>query len=203
MVRISNGRSKASGSRRAERTRRAILQAAAAAFREHGYAGAGMREIAEKAELSPANLYYYFGGKDEILFYCQDHSLDRLLAAADEAAVSGEPPAAQIGRVIRAHLRCVLDELDGASAHLEVDALPAPLRRRVVAKRDRYERAVRALVAAGVDAGSFAGRDPILVTRAILGALNSTVRWFRPGGAVSAARLADEYADFLVRGLLA
>ena len=37
-----------------------------------------MRDIAVAADLSPANLYHYFSGKDEILFFCQDRTLDRL-----------------------------------------------------------------------------------------------------------------------------
>ena len=39
-----------------------------------------MRDIALAADLSPANLYHYFKGKDELLFYCQDRALDRMLA---------------------------------------------------------------------------------------------------------------------------
>ena len=49
-------------------------------FRERGFADTGMRDIAGAADLSPANLYHYFKGKDEILFYCQDRALDRMLA---------------------------------------------------------------------------------------------------------------------------
>ena len=104
--------------------------------------------------------------------------------------------------MIRAHVRCVLDEVDGASAHVAVDALPPALRRKIAAKRDRYERAVRRLVADGVEAGEFRPCDPTLVARALLGALNWTVQWYRPGGRTTPARVAEEYADYLVRGLI-
>src|SRR5438046_8657551 len=83
MVHFSNHRSK----RRAEARRVEILRAAARIFRERGFAAAGMREIAVAADLSPANLYHYFRGKEELLYFCQDRALDRLIAALDDAAV--------------------------------------------------------------------------------------------------------------------
>ncbi len=182
--------------------RQAILRAAAGVFRRRGFARTGMRDIARAADLSPGNLYYYFRSKEELLYFCQDHSVGRMLASARAAPARGRAPAERLAHVVRAHLACMLDELDGAAAHTEVDALPPALRARIVARRDAYERAVRRIVADGVRRGAFVACDPALVTRALLGALNWTARWYRPGGAIAPAAVADAYADYLVRGLL-
>ena len=58
--------------------------------------------------------------------------------------------------VIKAHLHYTLDELEGATAHLEIDMLPEEMRRTIIDKRDRYEQAVRALIVKGVTRGEFA-----------------------------------------------
>src|SRR5882672_5005541 len=122
--------------RRALATRSAILRAAAGVFRDRGFAETGMREIAAAADLSTANLYYYFKSKADILYFCQDHSVDRMLASARALERRKVAPAERLRRVILAHLQCTLDELDGAAAHTEVQALPPVLRERIVRKRD-------------------------------------------------------------------
>jgi AcrR family transcriptional regulator len=207
MVQISNSGSNKVGSermrRKSETRRLGILRAAARVFRRSGVAAAGMREIADEADLSPGNLYYYFAGKDELLFFCQDRTLDRMLEAAEAARASIVPVSDQLRAVIRAHLHYTLDELEGATAHLEIDMLAEDLRRSIIEKRDKYEHAVRALVVKGVRRGDFVSCDAALVARAILGALNWTVRWYRPDGAQSVAAIAEALADYLVRGIAA
>ena len=162
-----------------------------------------MRDIAEAADLSAANLYHYFRGKDEILFYCQDRALDRMLAAVATARRSSGSAADRLRATLVAHLRTLLDEVEGAAAHLAVDALSPVLRARIVTKRDRYERALRRLIEDGAAAGEFVAVDAALITRAMLGALNWTVTWFRPDGPQPADAVGAATAEFLVRGIAA
>ena len=69
--------------RRRDAARVAILRAAGRIFRERGFAETAMRDIAAGADLSVANLYLHFSGKDEILYFCQDRSLDLMLGALE------------------------------------------------------------------------------------------------------------------------
>lgn len=180
-----------------------ILRAAGKMFRMQSFADMKMREIAAAADLSPANLYNYFKGKHELLFFCQDNSLDRMLAALRTARSAEAGAAEKLHLVIESHLRCVLDEVEGSAAHLLTCQLPPQLQRPLIAKRDRYEEGVRQLILAGIQSGEFISCDAALATRAILGSLNWSVRWFSHEGPLTASQIAEEFSRFLIRGLLA
>jgi AcrR family transcriptional regulator len=197
VVQLSNRRSV-----RADARRVAIMRAAARVFRARGFADAGMRDIASAADLSLGNLYHYFRGKNELLFFCQDRSADRLLAALTVARRDRRPLPDRLRGMAIAHVLCLVDEVEGSAAHLEVNALPARLRTRIVAKRDQYERGVRALIAGGVRAGVLHVADATIATRAFLGALNWTAHWFHPDGPQSPQHIAEQVADYAVSGLL-
>src|SRR5207245_3910431 len=98
---------------------------------------------------SPANLYNYFAGKHEILYFCQDNSLDRMIAALDKARKMRTGAASKLRLMIASHLRCILDEVEGSTAHV-LTALPRRQQRYLLAKRERYEDGLRSLIAAGV-----------------------------------------------------
>jgi AcrR family transcriptional regulator len=187
--------------RRRDRQRDAILRAAARLFREHGYADTGMRDIAAAADISAANLYHYFNGKNELLFYCQDRALDRMLDAVRSARRTSPSAAERLRLVFTTHLRTLLDEIEGATAHLQIESLPPVLRTALVRKRDQYEHALRRLIADGVRTGELVEMNPAIVARAMLGAMNWTVTWFRPEGTDTAAAVGDVISQFLVRGI--
>jgi AcrR family transcriptional regulator len=190
--------------RRYRARRLEILRAAGREFRTRGFAETGMREIAAAADLSPANLYNYFGGKHEILFFCQDNALDRLIANLQRTRRTRTQSASEkLRTIIHFHLHCVLDEVEGSAAHLLTNSIPSHLQKRLLTKRDRYEQGVRHLIAAGIRSTEFLPADPALAARAILGALNSTIPWFNPQGPLTTEELADNFATYLIRGLQA
>jgi len=184
---------------RSNRKRLEVLRAAAGEFRRRGFGGTGMREIAAAMGVQPGALYYYFKSKEEILYFVQDWSLDRMLEAARQV-VRGPAPV-RLRTLIVAQMRCMLDELGGSAAHMEFTALPPAMLAKIVAKRDRYERTMRRVVEDGMRTGAFRRGDAKLATLAILGAINWSIRWYRPGGDRTVDEIANAFADLLVRGL--
>lgn len=160
-----------------------------------------MDEIAERLDMAKGNLYYYFKNKQELLFFCQDHSLDRLVANAEAILATDEPDDEKLRRIVVGHVVCVLDELDGASAHTAVRALPDDLRERVISKRDGYEAIVVGLVEAGMASKAFAETDAKMAALALLGALNGATRWYRPEGRLAPSEIGEAFADLFLDGL--
>lgn len=148
-------------------------------------------------------LYYYFPSKHDLLYFCQDSSCDRLLQEAGHIWRLDLRADGKLYRLIVAQVLCMLDELYGAAAHLEISALPPARRDRIVAKRDRYERVTRELIEEGIHSKVFSPCDPKLIAFAILGAVNWTAKWYQPSGPFPPEGIAHGFARLLVRGLLA
>ena len=70
------------------KTRQAILNAARDLFVTEGYRHVSMRKIAERIEYSPAAIYSYFPGKDDIFFALAEEGF-RILASEAVAAIQG------------------------------------------------------------------------------------------------------------------
>ena len=81
------------------RMRSRILEAAQSLVVENGYSNLSLREIARRIDYSPAGLYEYFRGKDEIIDALCSRTEQRLAAALQGAATvgSGEHPLVSMG----------------------------------------------------------------------------------------------------------
>jgi TetR/AcrR family transcriptional regulator len=187
--------------RKTRQRRVEILKSAAAAFRRRGYHGASMGEIAQALRMTKGSLYYYFENKEEILFFCHDYSLDILLEGLERVETAGGTPPQKLRSLVESFVHHILDDLRGTALTLDFQALSAPRLRRVIAKRDRFDRGIRRLLQEGMDAGAFAPGDPKLLTFAILGAVNWIPRWFDPTGPATSEQIGRAFADYLVAGL--
>ena len=183
--------------------RREILRAASCVFRREGLHATGMRDIAAELGMHVGNLYYYFENKQALLAFCQEETLDRLLRLVRDAAELDARADARLHWLIRGHVLTLNQEIPASLAHLEVEALEPEQRRIVLRRRRRYERAYRELVDEGVEAGVFRNTDSKVAVLAILGAVNWTVKWYRERGSWALDDIATEFADLMVRGLLA
>ncbi|HYU78059.1 MAG TPA: TetR/AcrR family transcriptional regulator [Vicinamibacterales bacterium] len=179
-----------------------ILKSAAAAFRHRGYHGASVDEIASALEMTKGNLYYYFRNKEEILFACHDYSLDVLLSLMADVQAASVGPNEKLRRLILAFIHVILDELQGTALTLDLQALSPPLLKRIITKRDRFDRGMRDIIQQGIDEGTFRHADPKLIAFAIMGAVNWIPKWFDPAGPASSEQIGHAFADYLVDGLV-
>lgn len=183
------------------RRRGQVLQAALRAFRDKGYHGTTLEDIAARLGVRNTALYHYFPDKESILFACHQESLaevERILATA-RAEHTG--PRDRLMHVVREHVRVMIETLEGAPLGFEVAVLSPPRQAEVIAARDRYEQGVRALVHEGCRQRVFRPVDPKVATFAIMGAINWIARWYHHDGAIDSDQLGSAFAEYLVGGL--
>jgi len=158
--------------RNAEETRAAILQAAVEVFSHEGAAGARTDEIAKRAGVNKALLYYYFKDKDAlhaaVLDLAMGHIVPKLMAAIDSA----RDPRRQLMAYVDAHfdaiaanpvvMRIMQHELmrarEGGASHLRliVERYHKPLSARI-----------QQIIANGIEQGQFRPVDPRHTTLSI------------------------------------
>ncbi len=145
-------------------------------------------------------LYHYFPDKEAILWACHQESLaelDRIISGARRLDRASQ----QLAHVIREHVRVMTDTLEGSPLAFEITAFSPERQQKIIAARDRYERAVRRMITRGIEDGEFRPVDVKIAVFAILGSINWIARWYDPDGALKADELGRQFAAHLVGGL--
>ncbi len=183
-------------------TRDDILDAAAQVFRQKGFHGASMADIAEAVNLQKASLYHHVSSKQEILLNLLDRALDMLIEQIGAVAGQSLPADEKLRQMIRAYLKGLADNSDLSSVLLfEHRSLEPEQRLRHIPQRDRFESIWRDVLDQGVRDGLFDCPDPALIVRGLMGTLNWTLTWYRPDGGLSIEAIADQYASLVLDGL--
>jgi AcrR family transcriptional regulator len=187
--------------------RREIESAASTLFRERGYSGTSVRDIARAVDIQGASLYAHVSSKQDVLWSIVERMASRFEAAAD-VVEAGDPravvfgPSVQLMSLVRAHVGVLTDDVEAASVFVrEWQALEADRRDSIASRRDAYEARFRATIATGVEIGAFGDIDPALTATYILTALNGLVSWYSPSGRLSPRTIAEAYADLSVRAV--
>ncbi len=183
-------------------SKEAILESAAQVFRQKGFHGASMADIAEAVQLQKASLYHHFSSKQEILVELLNRALDILVEGMTAVLALDVPPDEKLHLAMRAYLRTLSEQGDLVSVLLlEHRSLDREYHPRHIPNRDRFEQMWRDLIQQGVDAGVFHCEDIPLTVRGLLGVMNWTITWYRPGGELSIEEIADHFANAFLNGL--
>jgi len=183
-------------------TREDILEAAAQVFRQKGFHGTSMQDIAKAVNLQKPSLYHHVSSKQEILLALLDRALELLLERISPLSAQEIPPDKKLREMIRVYLQILAENTDLSAVLLfEHRSLERKQHARHVPNRDKFEALWRNVLEEGVSAKLFSCDDPALTARAILGILNWTITWYRPSGPLQIDQIADHYSDLLLNGL--
>lgn len=153
-------------------TRQKILEAATEVFSAIGFAGARVDDIAERAGVNKALLYYHVGGKEElystVLTETIDHAYDAICAAAE----SSDDPETQMQRVLDAFAEFGTSNPQFVPIMLrEVASGGATLPDAMLQRMAKAFRVVADILAAGMQSGRFRTIDPLLTHVSIVGSM--------------------------------
>ncbi len=165
-----------------------IIEAAAHCFMRHGLEKATMTDIADHLGATKGRVYHHFRSKNAVFFAVYRQAMVFCFDAVEPLMAQDLPAADRLFRMAEAHAHVMMDTLPyqrsiriGVEIYLRGSTTEADrtVLRELIEMRNRYEHLFREVLAEGQADGSLSVTDVPLAGRALIGALNGLVDWFR------------------------
>jgi TetR/AcrR family transcriptional regulator, cholesterol catabolism regulator len=186
--------------------RQELLDLSARLFAERGYGATTVRDIADEAGILSGSLYHHFPSKEAIVDEILSTFLDDLFSSY-RAIMARDLGARQKLEAVVAESFESIDKHHAAVAIFQNEAKHLAQSDRFSYLNDRgreFRRLWQQILQDGVRTGAFrAGLDTDLVYRFIRDTVWVAVRWYHPGGRLSAQTVAAQYLDILLDGIAA
>jgi len=184
--------------------REELLAIAAGLFAERGFKNTTVRDIADAAGILSGSLYHHFDSKEAMVDELLDTFQTELWKEYDEIEASALSPRKKLEAVVRASFDAI-DHHHSEVAIFQNDAAHLITFDRfsyLADRNNRFRRLWTGLLEAGVEAGELrSDLDVELVYRFVRDTVWVAVRWYRPGGDLSPADIADQYLTILLDGI--
>jgi TetR/AcrR family transcriptional regulator len=150
--------------------RQRILDAAAEVFAERGFGGAGVDEIARRAGVNKAMLYYHVGDKAALFGEVVSASVGSIADAVASALAETDDPSERLRAIPRAFSKTVRERPFLPQLMLREIAAGGPnLPQRVVEQMGKVMGMTRAVLEDGCAKGAFRKVDPLIAHLLLIG----------------------------------
>jgi len=192
-----------------------IIQAAATCFMKYGLDKATMKVMARELGSSKGRVYHHFDSKNEIFFEVYRQAMQFCFDAVQPIVNQPMPADEKLLKMAKAHAMVMMETLpfqrsirQGVNVYLHGHKIGAEreVLNALIARRNDYEDLYRVVLQQGVEDGTLSTPDVAIAGRAIMGALNSLVDWYRvrPDQCRDdQIRIADTMAETIINGLSA
>lgn len=180
-----------------------VVDAAAKVFQEKGFAASSLEDVAAEVGMRKGSLYHYINSKEDLLFAVVSEPAARILDTLQQVSALDLPPSEKLRQAALTHAKVLDETFVYASVYLREIAGNQRFAEWVARDRE-YRRLMTSIVAEGMERGDFASNvSPGTATLAFIGALNWMTHWYRPGGPLSAAVIADQISTTFLSGIIA
>ena len=181
-----------------------LLAIAAKLFAERGFKNTTVRDIADAAGILSGSLYHHFDSKESMVDELLDTFQTELWKKYDEIEASDLTAKAKLEAVVRVSFDAI-GEHHSEVAIFQSDALYLATFERfgyLIERNRKFRTLWTGLLEEGVASGELrADLDVALVYRFLRDTVWVAVRWYRPGGALTPADVADQYLKILLEGI--
>jgi AcrR family transcriptional regulator len=181
-----------------------LLDLAAKMFADRGFRATTVRVIADAAGILSGSLYHHFDSKESMVDEILRTFLDELFARYREIVDAGLEPK----QTLKALVVASFETIDSRHAEVAIyqneskHLMPLPRFSYLEDRNVEFRKLWTVLLDDGMGAGVFrADLDVDLAYRFIRDTVWVAVRWYRPGGGLSADTVADQYLAILLDGI--
>jgi AcrR family transcriptional regulator len=184
---------------RYDRRQAQVVTDAARVFADRGYDQTSVQELSDAIGLAAGGIYHYFGGKEQLLIRICDQLMDPLLADARALAAADGDAATRLRAIVRRWVAHALEHRDHMLVFQQERHVidQGDQWRDVRRNRKAFERVVEDVLEQAEAEGTVEG-DRRLVLAALLGMVNHSAQWYRPGGRLRPEQIADGYVDLVL-----
>ncbi len=179
-----------------------ILREAARLFKERGYNGTTLRELAKRAGVKGASIYHHFSSKQDILYMIMEYTMINLINKVKISIENKKTPLEKFRTAIRFHIEYHTVDMDETYvADAELRNLEPENFKKIVKMRNDYETIFKSLMTEGIEAGLMEIDNIPLVSKALLQMCTGVSYWFNPAGSQSISEIADSYVSLFCWGV--
>jgi AcrR family transcriptional regulator len=189
-------------SRRKSSKRGVIMAKAAAMFKDKGFAGSSMRDLAEAVGIEAASLYNHIKSKSEILQEIIFHAATECNVHLEQTDVAGKKTLDKLEEIIRFHVHMMLNRFEEyhVMTH-EWIHLPEPYLTNFITQRRNYVQRMEAIMEEGIRNKEIKPIIPYVAVLTILSAVRGLEFWHRSRKNHTPQQIEDNMVLHLISGL--
>jgi AcrR family transcriptional regulator len=182
--------------------REAVLNTAAALFRDLGYERASLSDLADFLKITKPTIYYYVHSKEQLLLDILRTAQGEVLASFAAAEAGPGTGYQKLRRMMIDYALVMISDRGACLAQVSPRAFTEPEARKEVEQRiQEADRTIYRILELGLQDGTLKFSDRAIVLHTFFGSLNWTAYWAKANGRLSPMQLAEAQVDLLLQGV--